>query len=232
VRKRDPQQPALGDLGGVQLLSHHGLNRIPPEGNERTKSRVRRVRHCSPPSACSAPRCRRRPPPKCTTSPRRRGSFTPLNASCCEHQTPSVYSGSAALSPSGRLESGVAEEARTGGFASRAEQVCVVAVCRGEIRRCQRAVKSGERENVIDHVPARLPHWAGRLVARPLRLNVSAEFHFVVMHRLGFTQYRFQGVDARRRSVSLPQRPGASRQVRHDRLDAGGKRPAEGCAHG
>ena len=42
------QQPLVGDLGSVQLLSHHGLNRIAPEGNDRTKSRVRRLRHSSP----------------------------------------------------------------------------------------------------------------------------------------------------------------------------------------
>ena len=51
-----PQQPAFGDLGSVQLLSHHGLNWIAPEGNDRTKSYVRRMRHSSPPNTYSPPR--------------------------------------------------------------------------------------------------------------------------------------------------------------------------------
>jgi len=32
------QQPDLGDIGSVQLFSHHGLDGLPPERNDRTKN--------------------------------------------------------------------------------------------------------------------------------------------------------------------------------------------------
>src|SRR5438552_9151406 len=46
------EQAAVGDLGGVQLLSHHGLDGIAPERDHRANSRRRRVQHHPSPGGC------------------------------------------------------------------------------------------------------------------------------------------------------------------------------------